>query len=167
MTARSASSTACSSRPNCCALASLALFPSAAADAQRYTPTTMTPEAKALAAQRIAIDIKEATLVFARAVAEAQSRKGSSAGYSSAAVMLTHNMARTEIERRALTALDLCQRLLDADDSPSDDDTRNEIIELLRSTIIEQSEDVDALYDRDKKMMGGSSSWPSLDEARE
>ena len=125
----------------------------------------MTPEALALAAKRIDIDVRESARRFARTVAQRQEELGSRGmGTSSSAVLVVHELARAELEERALSALKTVLRVLAADDAEPSDASQDAIMTLIRRTIVEQSLDIDEAYKTPGDRMAGS--WPSLEEPR-
>lgn len=125
----------------------------------------MTPEALALAEQRIDIDVREAARRFARIIAQKQEELGGRGiGVSSRAVLVVHELARAELEERALGALRMALRVFAADDTEPSDASHAAIIALVRRAIEDQSADVDAAYRRPSTQMAGS--WPTLEEPR-
>jgi hypothetical protein len=122
----------------------------------------MSPEAYKLAQQRIILDIKDASRLFAHAVAQ---RNAEISVKSSALVLVIFSMAREELEQRALRAWTVIQRLIDADDSEVGDETRSAILELIFLAVVQWSADIDALYMKYSTRMQGD--WPLLVDARE
>ena len=125
----------------------------------------MSPEAYALAAQRVAIDLKEAARRFARALAQRQAEiSARGMGRSSVMIMAGHELAREELEQRALITWAICRRIIDADDAEPSDETRDKIFALIRHAIGELSSDVESAYAKHREQMSGD--WPSLEEPR-
>src|SRR5262249_6092256 len=107
----------------------------------------MSPDAIALADRRIRADIKEAERKFVRRAAQ-RNEESSSRGVATSSMMIIaiHELARTELEERALAAWRTVQRLMAADDADASDESRSQAIDLCRQAVGELSVDVDAVY---------------------
>lgn len=126
----------------------------------------MTPEALELARSRIEADLAAAVRGFGHAAAEKHAEFAAhGTGTSSMVIIAIHELAREEFESRALGALTTAQRILTADESGPSDESRNQILTLVRLSITELSSDIDAVYKKHCDRMKGD--WPSLEEPRE
>jgi hypothetical protein len=125
----------------------------------------MSPDACTLAEKRIALDMLEATREFAHKHAQRREKLSASGmGRSSGAVRVSYALARTELRERAMASWAICRRVLDADESPPDDATRESLIRLITAAVNQHSTDVDAAYQKARD--GTTGTWPDLAEVR-
>lgn len=140
--------------------------PLAATVPQKTKRRAMSPEALALAEKRIEMEMQDRTREFARAAAdkhEEVSMRG--LGMSSMLILSIHDLARTELEDRARSALAVAQRAFTADDAEPSDELRTEVTGLIDRAVRELSSDVDAVYEKHCSRMQGK--WPTLKEPRQ
>jgi hypothetical protein len=122
----------------------------------------MSPEALALIKQRLAIDLKVAVAAFPRKAAQAIEGRGM--GISSGTILKVFEIASAELLERALNAWSVCRRILDADEALPSEESRVQVIELVRHLVGDQSDDVERIYGQRAATMQGQ--WPSIADAR-
>ncbi|MEX2171502.1 MAG: hypothetical protein WD851_19440 [Pirellulales bacterium] len=80
-------------------------------------------------------------------------------------VLAAHEMARTELERRALNAWSTCHRILNADDADPSEETRAQVADLIQRAVRDFADDIDREYAKCTTRV--KTTLPTLDEARQ